>query len=401
MNITETTEFLKHMIRIPSMSGDEQQVMQLIYDQLLPLVDDIELAPLDNSLRDDPDYAYPVAGIDYTGRHNLRAIIRGTGRGKSLILNTHADVVPASAMQESAFDPFERDGIIYGRGACDAKGQIATILFMLKKIKSAQHKPAGDIIIHIVVEEENGGNGTLAAIRNGEQADAAIVLEPTGLKILPSVRGAVWFRIICIGKPGHSGSAGTRVSALDLANEAMGIMQNYHDTLLADSKNIPLFDAYDDPMPITFGKLHAGDWPATIPNKAILEGVLGFLPNKTKEEIMLETEAAIRENGSAQLKDNFYIEFMYRHDCHVLDPKHELVGTLSEACSNTFGEAQISAMAASCDSWFYNNQLGIPTVVFGPGELGVAHSNKENISIVQIEEAANALFEFVKNWCTD
>ena len=398
MNISETTEFLKQMIRIPSLSGKEQQVMQLIYDQFLPYVDEIELAPLDNSLRDDPDYAYPVTDIDYTGRHNLRAVVRGTGGGKSLLFNTHADVVPPSAMQENAFDPFERDGIIYGRGACDAKGQIATILHVLKKIKSAQLKPSGDIIIHIVVEEENGGNGTLAAIRNGEQADAAIVLEPTGLKILPSVRGAVWFRIICIGKPGHSGSAGARVSALDLANEAMGIMQNYHDTLLTDSKNIPLFDAYDDPMPITFGKLHAGDWPATIPNKAILEGVLGFLPNKTKEEIMLETETAIRENGSAQLKDNFYIEFMYRHDCHVLDPNHELVGTLSEACSNTFGATQISAMAASCDSWFYNNQLGIPTVVFGPGELAVAHSNKENISIVQIEEAANALFDFVKNW---
>ncbi len=71
-------------------------------------------------------------------------------------------------------------------------------------------KLRGDVLAHLVVEEEVGGNGTLAMVRRGEQADGCVVMEPTDLRILSSVRGAVWFRVICTGRPGHSGSAGTR-----------------------------------------------------------------------------------------------------------------------------------------------------------------------------------------------
>ena len=394
-----TIEFLKAIIRVPSTSGREEPVIQLIHDRIEPLVDEIELAPLDNAIKNDPDYSSPIENIDYSGRHNLSAVLKGDGTGKSVLFNTHVDVVPPSALQERAFDPYEQDGSIYGRGACDAKGQIATLFLLLNLIQKSQLKFAGDIMLHFVVEEENGGNGTLAAIRNGVSADAAIVMEPTGMKIFPYVRGAVWFRVTCVGKPGHSGSGGRRISALDLAIEAMAIMRNYHDRLLAASKGIPLFDDYADPMPITFGKCHAGDWPATIPNKAIVEGVLGFLPNKTKEQVMQEIEDTIRETGSEELKSNFQIEFIYRHDCHTLSPEHKLVTILADSCMKTGLQPAISAMAASCDSWFYQNQLKIPTVVFGPGNLAVAHSNQEHIAISQIEQAANVLFEFLKNWC--
>ena len=392
-------EFLKEIIRIPSTSGKEEQAIQLIYNRIERLVDEIELAPLDNNLKDDPDYSFPIENIDYSGRHNLRAVLKGNGAGKSVLFNTHVDVVPPSALQERAFDPYEKDGLIYGRGACDAKGQIATLFLILNLIQKSKLKFPGDIIFHFVVEEENGGNGTLAAIRVGEQADAAIVMEPTGMKILPFVRGAVWFRVTSVGKPGHSGSGGRRISALDLAVEAMAIMRNYHDRLLAASKGIPLFDDFDDPMPITYGKCHAGDWPATIPNTAILEGVLGFLPNKTKEQVMQELRDAISETGSEDLKSNFQIDYVYRHDCHTLSPDHHLVKSLANACLKTGIQPAISAMAASCDSWFYQNQLKIPTVVFGPGNLGVAHSNQEHIAISQIEQAAKTLFEFLRNWC--
>lgn len=397
--LPETIEFLKKIIRIPSTSGQEQEAIQIIYDQFKPLVNEIELMPLDNELKNDPDYSFPIEGIDYANRHNLRAVLRGKGNGRSVIFNTHVDVVPPSALQQRAFDPFEKDGLIYGRGACDAKGQVATLFLMLNLLKKSNLKLPGDVIFHFVVEEENGGNGTLAAIRKGEQADAAIVMEPTGLRIFPYVRGAVWFKVTCVGKPGHSGSGGKRISALELAIEAMKIMRDYHDQLLADSKGIPLFDAYEDPMPITFGKLHAGDWPATIPNKAIVEGVLGFLPNKTKEQVMHEVEMTIREKGSEDLKNNFQIKFMYRHDCHTLSPDHDLVKSMSAACSKVGIQPAISAMAASCDSWFYNNQLNIPTIVFGPGDLGVAHSNQEHIAVSKVEQAAEILLEFLKNWC--
>ena len=168
---------------------------------------------------------------------------------------------------------------------------------------------------------------------------------------------------------------------------------------IALQSDLILFDEYENPMPITFGKLHAGDWPATIPKLATLEGVLGFLPNKTRFQIMEEIKNEIENKGSDELKANFDLEFMYRHDAHVLPVEHELVKTLEISCKKAGLSPEISAMVASCDSWFYNNQLEIPTLVFGSGELAVAHSDHEHIKIADIEMAARVLLNFLSEWC--
>jgi len=394
--LTNTIDFLKELIRIPSLSGKEKKAIQYIYKAFLPLIDEIELIPLSDEIKNDADYSTPISDLQYSGRHNVRTVVKGSGNGQTVLFNTHADIVPA---QPSQFDPFLKDETIYGRGACDAKGQIATLYLLLSLLKQEKIRLKGDVIIHIVVEEENGGNGTLAAIRNGEKADAAIVMEPTSLKILSSIRGAVWFRVKTIGKPGHSGSGGKRISAMDLAIEVKQILAGYHQKLLAASKGIPLFDDYENPMPITFGKLHAGDWPATIPKHATLEGVLGFLPNKNRFQIMEEFKSEIETHGSEELKANYDLEFMYRHDAHVLPVNHSLVTTLHRAGEKLNLPTEITAMVASCDSWFYNNQLNIPTVVFGPGDLAVAHSDHEHIKISDLELAAKALLNFLVEWC--
>jgi acetylornithine deacetylase len=244
-----------------------------------------------------------------------------------------------------------------------------------------------------------GGNGSLAMARRGEQADACIVMEPTDLRILSSVRGAVWFRVILTGKPGHSGRAGDTVSALKMAVKAMAILEGFHDRLLAASRGFPLFDPYPNPMPITFGKLQAGNWPASAPAQAVMEGVLGLLPNKTRFDVMAEMRQTIVDEADDWLKEHFELEFMYRHDSQVLDPAHALPAGLLEVSKTQGLQGEIGAMTASCDSWLYNNQLGIPTVVFGPGSLGVAHSREEHIRMADIGTAADVLLGFAQNWC--
>ena len=393
-----SVDFLMQLIRIPSLSGQESDAIKLVYDVFSSVVDEIELIPLSDEVKNDPDYAKTIPDIKYNGRFNIRAVVKGSGAGRSLIFNTHADVVPPSASQIKPFDPFIKNEAVFGRGACDAKGQIATLYLLLQFLKGERIKLKGDVIVHIVVEEENGGNGTLSAIRRGEKADAAIVMEPSKLHILPFVRGAVWFRVTCRGISGHSGSGGKRISAMDLAIGAKHILKQYHDQLLSKSKGIPLFDKYDDPMPITFGKLHAGDWPATIPNKAILEGVLGFLNNKTKEEVIQDIQTELKNGKDDDLGRNCEIEFTYRHDAHMLDIDHQLVTMLYESGRQVDFEPEIKAMPASCDSWFYNNQLKIPTVVFGPGDLVVAHSNNEHIIISDIQKAGQILAAFLNDW---
>jgi acetylornithine deacetylase len=152
-------------------------------------------------------------------------------------------------------------------------------------------------------------------------------------------------------------------------------------------------------MPITFGRCVAGDWPATAPARAVVEGVLGLLPNRTRYQVMDEIRAVLSQSDDPRLLERVQIEFMYRHDSHVLDPQHPLVRQLQQCCVDWEVPSGVDALTASCDSWFYNNQLGIPTVVYGPGTLRYAHSNEEQITLQEIAQAACVLADFALRWC--
>ncbi len=383
--------FLRELLRIPSVSGQEAEAMAFLRQAFARFDAEIENVPLSDALRSDPDYSSPIPDLRYEGRCNLRIRRRGRHPERALLFNAHVDVVPPSEGMDDAFEGREENGILYGRGACDNKGSIAALYRLLELLQERRAEPEGDLVLHLVVEEENGGNGTLAMVRRGETARGCIVLEPTEGRVLTSIRGAVWFRIAFAGVAGHSGQAGRTRSALLMAHTAITKLTDYQRRLREASRGIPLFDTYENPMPITFGRLTAGNWPASAPNRALLEGVLGFLPNRRKEEICREVERVLREEAGLG-PESFRIEFTYRHDCSVTPPDGWLPATLLRAAESAGLPACIDAMPASCDAWLYNNLLGIPTVVFGPGSLGVAHSREERIERRAVEQTAEALF---------
>jgi acetylornithine deacetylase len=245
--------------------------------------------------------------------------------------------------------------------------------------------------LHIVVEEENGGNGTLGMVRANLRGDEAVVLEPSRLRLLATVRGAVWFRLVISGRASHSGQAAKGMSALNLAIEAKTILEGYHADLLAESRGDARFVGFTNPMPLTFGRLRSGEWPAMTPDEAILEGVMGFLPNRTRDQVIGEMKEALLRKGSPELAANHVMSFMYRHDCHVIAPDAPLVSSLQAAVATAGLSPELGAMPASCDSWFYSNLMGIPTIVFGAGDLAVAHTADEHLDLGQLEVAAGIL----------
>jgi acetylornithine deacetylase len=392
-------QLLCDLIHFPSTPGKESEAMIYLNGAFGKVGAQVEKIALSDSLRSDPDYSDPIPDIRYDGRFNLRVKRAGAGSGKTVILNTHVDVVPPSEEMASPWSPQVQNDIVAGRGACDAKGQVATIYLVLKTLEAMKAKLNGNVVAHLVVEEENGGNGTLAMVRRGEPADACIVLEPTDGRLYTSIRGAVWFRLKLTGKAGHSGQAGVTRSALLMARDAIGILEKYHADLLAKSRGLPLFDAFPNPMPITFGRVAAGNWPASAPSQAVIEGVLGLLPNKTKDLVCEEMRRALETGGDEFLAKNFQLSFMYRHDSSVLDPKHSLPQGLLRAAGTVGNRLEVSAMTASCDAWFYNNQIGVPTVVYGPGSLKVAHSKDEQIHVQEMASAAATLTAFLLDYC--
>lgn len=392
----EMEKFLSDLVRLPSTPGQEAEAMEYMAGAFAGHEANVEKIPLSDALKNDPDYSDPIPGIIYDGRFNLRIARPGAGNGKRTLFNSHVDVVPPSEEMAEPWNPKIRNGALWGRGACDAKGQLATIYLVFRALEALKWRLKGDVLAHLVVEEENGGNGTLAMARRGEQADCCIVLEPSDNVVFTSVRGAVWFRLTLNGKAGHSGQAGQTRSALLMARDAIAVLERYHAELLAASRGLPLFDPYPNPMPITFGKLQAGNWPASAPSRATIEGVLGLLPNRSHEEVALGMARALKSAGDEFLASNFDLKFMYRHNSSVLDPEHELPRGLLRAAERCGRKLTIGAMTASCDAWFYNNQLAIPTVVYGPGALKVAHSKDEHISLGAIAEAAEHLLVFLQ-----
>jgi len=394
----ETTAFLDRLVRFESVSSYEGPAAEWVYERFKEVSDECEKIPVPEDIVNDPDYSFRMDDRPYEGRPNVRAVIRGSGTGKSVLMNAHVDVVPPSQGQERPFDPHIEDGAMYGRGTCDDKGQIAVVWTIFKAMKKLGVRPKGDVIFHCVIEEETGGNGTLALIRRGEKADCCLNLEPAENNVLASVRGAVWFTGTVHGRAGHSGSAQTTVSALKMAIEAMNIIEEYNKDLLEKTHGEdPLFLKFKNPMPVTFGQLEAGDWPAMAPQKAVFKGVFGLLTTP-KEEVMREMEERVRTRGPEWLRDNFEITFSYRHDTSRVDPDHPMVKLLLESYGDVGVKSELSAANYGADAWFYNNILGIPTVATGCGSINDAHTSHEHVVLRDIANEAAALMVFIDKW---
>jgi acetylornithine deacetylase len=391
-----TREFLLDLIRIPSTRGHEGPASRFVLSKIEPFVDVCQLVEIPDSIQNDPDYAFRLPDFSYRDNPQVECRIHGLGTGPSVVLNAHLDVVPPSEGQADAYSPRIEGDAVYGRGAVDDKGQAAALFALSMSLYHAGTRPPGEVIIHFVVEEENGGNGTLAMVRRGVKADRAVVLEASEFHVVPAVRGAVWFELEVYGRAGHSGNVAGRISAVDEAFEAIEILQGYHDRLLEDSRHLPLFDMYEDPMPLTIGQFDAGNWPASVPSKAVLKGLIGFLPNRNRFEIQKALRHALESEGDDWLRQNFKLSFpMLNSDGNMLPVDHPLVEDLLGSLERNGLPRRVRAMTAACDAWFYNNIAAIPTVVFGGGSLAYAHAKDEHILLQDIYTTAEVLTDFV------
>jgi acetylornithine deacetylase len=392
-NLNEAVRLLVDLIRIPSTRGQEKEVSRFLKKKVEEFVDVSELIPLPDSLQNDPDYSFWLENFSYDGTANLRVRLDGRSTGKSLAFNTHLDVVPPTVGQENAFFPLVEGNKVFGRGACDAKGQATILWLVLKTLHDLGLKPGGDITVDFVAEEECGGNGTLLVVRQGLKADAAVVLEPVELQVAHLVRGAVWFEVRTHGVAGHSGSPGSTVSALKESIRTIESIEKMREVLLAEArKHLPMIADHPNPMPCTFGILQSGIWPAAAPSEATLKGVFGFLPPFHRLDIQQKLRDAVAPHRAEILFN------MLNSDPAYIPADHPLVRGVIDAA----GEAGIAAgpafMNASCDSWRYTEQLGIPAVVFGAGSITKAHAKDEHILIDDIRRTALALVYFIDKW---
>ncbi|MCE5231353.1 M20/M25/M40 family metallo-hydrolase [bacterium] len=397
----ESTAFLDKLIRFESLPGYEGPAMHWLYEQFQGLGDVVELVPIPESIRQDPEYQFTLSDLPYSERPNLRVTVKGSGGGRTLVTNAHVDVVPPSYGQERPFDPVIKDGCSYGRGAVDDKGQVAAIWVILKAMKKLGVRPKGDVVFHIVIEEETGGNGTLAIVRDTkEKFDLCVNFESGRGHLYTSLRGAVWFKATVWGRAAHSGNPQAAVNAIDMAIEAIRIMKEVREEILAETRNDdPVLAKLPNPMPLNFGEFNSGDDPSIAARKATFSGVFGLLTTPHRE-VMRRIEEAVRTRGPEWLKDpeHFQIEFPYHHDISRTDPNHESIPILKECWKMVGVNAEVMGLSASSDACFYTNIMGTPTVMTGYGNE-TAHQVIEHMNLHNVVLEAAMMVRFVREWC--
>ena len=397
----QVTDFLLESIRHPSTHGNETSVQRFVQDTWESAGFDVEAHPIPETITGDPEYSRPEQECSFDGRHNLVVRIAGRTTGRTVILNSHMDVIPAEDWPD-AYHPRLDDGIVYGRGACDCKGCVAAIYLVALALKALGLPSAGEIIFQMVIDEEVGGNGSLALIREGIKADGVVVVEATELAMHPANRGAVWYRFDFEGESCHMGRKHEAINALDLACETKAILYEYEEELIKDKDRQPLFAGYDFPAQVNVGLIRGGDFPAKVAGWAVMEGGIGFLPCRTLNQVKEDVVRYITELGSETLKSRYKLSFNKLHNDSFETPvDHPLVRTFHSATKETGARKDVTGWPVSCDARLFAGAGGMPTVVFGPGSIRHAHSADERIRLSEIIIAAETLVRFIERWCAD
>jgi acetylornithine deacetylase len=413
----EIIKFLQDMVRIPSVThppgGDEGPVQEFIadkYHKMGLIVDMFE--PSEIAGIQDHEGWWP--GLDYTNRPNVVGVWKGSGRGQTLILNGHCDVVdegPHALWEHEPFGAEIDNGRLYGRGSVDMKGGIAAMTMAVECLQECGITCQGDVILESVVNEELGGyNGTLACIVKGYKADAAIVTEPSDLKIEPGTKGGQAYKITVHGVGAHQSFWWEGVSALDKAIKLKKSIEEFEKMRYHQTRNNALYsDPLLFPTPAISDCIYSfvsGD-PAImgVPYETKMELWIDVLPGEDLDEVTKAFEDHILKEASLDgyMKDN--PPKIERVDMRPIYPtqipiNHKIVNDLKNSFTAIMKtEPQVCGFEAACDAMMFNKFSDTPALVFGPGQLGSAHRPDEFMDIEQLIASVKILALAIVDFC--
>ncbi len=349
-------------------------------------------------------------GHSYEDRPNVVAVFKGTDSEnyKSLILNGHVDVMPPGELSLWTHPPFSgtvKDGVIYGRGAADMKGGICAAVCAMHVLKEANVPLKGDVIIQSVVDEEGGGNGTLAVCAKGYKADGAVILEASNLEIHRASRGAWQFEMRVPGKAIHSSMKPYGVNAIDNAYKAINLLYELERHWLL-SRHHPLMSK----QTVVIGTIRGGFGASAVPDECVVRGVIEYLPvyyGSDKDEVVPDGFDVIKEveqamaqmcAGDPFLKDH-PITIDWYQDCPPFYTReHEdIVACAAAVSERVLGRTVISGMLGGCDGRHFQ-YAGIPVIVWGPGDPKWAHATDEQMDVQEYLKGIEVMANFIAEW---
>jgi acetylornithine deacetylase/succinyl-diaminopimelate desuccinylase family protein len=325
-----------------------------------------------------------------TGACNVVARLPGKGRGKTLLLNGHMDVVPPG--ENWTVDPFGaeiRDNRIYGRGSSDMKSGIASMMAAMIEMKRSGIPFYGEILFAAVCDEETGSEfGTVHLLKKGfgKNADFAIVAEPTRLRVEIGNRGLRWIDITVRGKASHAGRPHLGTNAIFYGAR---LVEAIH-SMKFKNRN----DAFDVPEPsLSVTMIHGGTKENIIPDRCDLVVDRRMIPGETTETVLGEMRETI--GPIVQKERELKIDMKVRPnfwDPYLISKKEPIVQALVESVEEVTGEKPgIGAKSGCTDGSHLFHLGGIPTVLFGPGDARLGHQADEWVAIEDILKATDVM----------
>lgn len=327
------------------------------------------------------------------GRSNVIGVLPGADVSRRLLLEAHMDTVQVEGMTIPPFAGEVHGGRLYGRGACDTKASLAAMLVALETLKKAGLTPPISVCLAAVVDEEVHYRGVSAFAESvaGESARyvGAIVGEPTGLDIITAHKGCVRFYIDVHGKAGHSSNPALADNAVERACMVISELQ------AIEREDYPgLEHRLVGPPTHCISMIQGGVAPNTVPELCRLtldrRTVPGEEPLEVFENMKLRLHTLAEREPGLQLSvpEPFIIDF-------ALDTPDEMPfvqSLLAAAREHRSGAGLLGAAYGSDASKLA--RVGIPAVVFGPGNIAQAHTEDEWIELAEVEQACRVLIDF-------
>ena len=408
---------LRALVAMPSLDGQESAAQREVASWLTRqgLATDVWLIDL-AALARHPQYSAEVERDEALGVVGWIGESASRGGGRDLLLDGHIDVVPPGderAWTTPPWDAAVRDGRVYGRGAADMKGGLCCALVAAKAVRDAGVRLRGRLSVASVVGEEDGGTGTLATLLRGHRADGAVVVEPTALHVVPAQAGSLMFRLVVQGRAAHGCVREEGVSTVEkflplfaalrrLEAERCGVSRGRAE--VAGRPDDPLFVRYRLPWPIEVGTVRAGDWASSVPGELVAEGRFGVAVGEDPGVARTAFEAAIARAAAQDgwLRDHPpAVEWWGgRFDPAVTDPSDPIVTTVAGAAQSITGLAPpVEGVTYGADLRLLVNVGHIPTVLFGPGDVRVAHMPDEYVPLADLHAATETLVLTALRYC--
>ena len=314
------------------------------------------------------------------------------GEGPTLLLNGHLDTVGVSGMTIPPFDAKIEGGRIWGRGSCDMKAGLAAILAATKRL--TEEGPRPNLIVAMTADEEHASLGMYALADSSPSADLAIVTEPTRLAVMPAHKGFLWVRAVFRGRAAHGSRPDLGIDAIRHAALYVSALDDYGEQLTSRPAH-PLLKHGS----VHAGTIQGGSAASVYPDACEVVLERRTMPGERPEEVVQEFQRILDELSEREGDLSASLEQMLERPGTEVPEDSRLVQGLLKAGQEHGIPPAVEGMTAWVDAALLN-EIGIPAVCYGPGDIAQAHSADEWVELAQIEKCADVLESFARDLVT-